>query len=307
MKKISVIVPAYNVEKYISRCLDSILNQTYHNLEIIVVNDGSTDNTKNIISSYVEKDKRVQIVNQENKGLFHARLAGLEKATGDYIAFVDSDDYISRDYYRVLINEAIEKEVDVVVGRIVQENSEGKKWIQNIYNDYSFNKLDGNDIWDEYWKQEGQLFIWHTIWNKLYDAKIWKNSINILKKQNKHLIMCEDFVFSSVIFHSVKSISSVKYGEYFYYRNEEASTSLAGGVKKFKKNIDDLITSFRFVRGFFESVESRSEYIEHFDRWESLYHYFWVNNVLNSSLDDFEKYKQIVIERENLWKKQFVN
>ena len=92
--KISVIVPVYNVEKYLKQCLDSIVNQTYKNLEIIIVNDGTKDNSMKIVEEYLQ-DKRIKVINKENGGLSSARNIGIKEATGDYISFIDSDDYIS--------------------------------------------------------------------------------------------------------------------------------------------------------------------------------------------------------------------
>lgn len=104
-KLISVIVPVYNVEEYLEECVNSILNQTYSNLEIILVNDGSTDNCIDICNKYKDIDKRVIVINKDNGGLSDARNVGLKKATGAYIAFVDSDDFIEQDMYELLYNE----------------------------------------------------------------------------------------------------------------------------------------------------------------------------------------------------------
>ena len=98
-EKISVIVPIYNVEDYLHRCVDSIINQTYTNLEIILVDDGSPDNCLKICDEYAKKDSRIKVVHKKNGGLSDARNAGLEIATGEYIGFVDSDDYISLYFY----------------------------------------------------------------------------------------------------------------------------------------------------------------------------------------------------------------
>lgn len=100
MKKISVIIPIYNTEKYISECLESIINQTYTNLEIILINDGSTDNSLSICNNYAQKDKRIQVISQRNQGLSCARNAGLNISTGDLISFVDSDDKLDLNTYR---------------------------------------------------------------------------------------------------------------------------------------------------------------------------------------------------------------
>lgn len=101
--KITVIIPVYNVENYLERCLKSILYNTYTNLEIICVNDGSTDNSKKILEDYSKRDKRVVVINKKNAGVSSARNAGIKIATGEYIAFVDSDDWIHEKYFEYLI------------------------------------------------------------------------------------------------------------------------------------------------------------------------------------------------------------
>lgn len=95
---VSVIIPVYNVEKYLRRCLNSVIDQEYKNIEIILVNDGSTDNSLEMAISYKEKDKRIKVFSQENQGLSAARNTGLDKSQGEYIIFIDSDDYVSKDY-----------------------------------------------------------------------------------------------------------------------------------------------------------------------------------------------------------------
>lgn len=104
MELISVIIPVYNVEQYLDRCLNSIINQTYRNLEIIVIDDGSTDKSNNIIHKYIEIDDRIIIVEKNNGGLSDARNAGIEKASGNYLTFVDSDDIVALDYIEYLYN-----------------------------------------------------------------------------------------------------------------------------------------------------------------------------------------------------------
>ena len=103
MPKISVIVPVYNVEKYLARCLDSIINQTLADIEIICINDGSTDNSLEILNDYAKKDSRIKIIDQTNAGLSCARNAGMQIAQGEYIGFVDSDDWIDLDFYEKLV------------------------------------------------------------------------------------------------------------------------------------------------------------------------------------------------------------
>ena len=108
-KLVSVIVAVYNIEEYLPRCIDSILAQTYRNLEIILVDDGSTDSSGGICDDYAQKDRRIKVIHKKNGGLSDARNAGLDKVSGDYIGFVDGDDWIDEDMYRAMY-EACEKE-----------------------------------------------------------------------------------------------------------------------------------------------------------------------------------------------------
>ena len=114
MDLISVIVPVYNVEKYISRCLDSIINQTYKNLEIIVIDDGSTDNSGVICDDYAKQDKRITVIHKKNGGLSSARNAGLDIISGDYVGFVDSDDWIEPDMFRGLLEIILKSDCNIV-------------------------------------------------------------------------------------------------------------------------------------------------------------------------------------------------
>ena len=114
MDKISIIVPIYNVESYLEQCLNSIINQTYKNLEIILINDGSTDNSGKICDLYAKKDSRITVIHKKNGGLSDARNTGLSIATGEYIAFIDSDDFIELNMYQVLYRNAIMYNADIV-------------------------------------------------------------------------------------------------------------------------------------------------------------------------------------------------
>lgn len=134
---ISVIVPVYNVAEYLSQCVDSIINQTYKNLEIILVDDGSVDDCPGICDEYVKKDSRIRVIHKKNGGLSDARNAGLDICTGEWIGFVDSDDYISKNMYEKLYDSAIETKSDVSVcqsindknGRLLYSDYKGKREI----------------------------------------------------------------------------------------------------------------------------------------------------------------------------------
>ncbi|MGN1327029.1 MAG: glycosyltransferase family 2 protein, partial [Clostridia bacterium] len=130
MPKVSVIVPIYNVEKYITKCLESLANQTLEDIQIILVNDGSTDNSGKIAKEYADKYSNIIYLEKENGGLSDARNYGLKYATGDYISFVDSDDYVNKELYSNLINY-MNNDYDMVKFNIVKVNIEGKKISEN--------------------------------------------------------------------------------------------------------------------------------------------------------------------------------
>lgn len=114
MKKVSVIIPAFNCEKFINKCINSILEQTYKSIQIIIVNDGSSDNTKNICENFVKDNGNIILINKENEGPAIARKVGLEKADGEYISFIDSDDYIDSNFYKKLVDTLESNNADIV-------------------------------------------------------------------------------------------------------------------------------------------------------------------------------------------------
>lgn len=134
---ISVIVPVFNIEKYISRCVESIIGQTYSNLQIILVDDGSIDSSGEICDAYAKRDDRIQVIHQKNGGLVIARKAGLAVAIGEYIGFVDGDDYIEHNFYETLLNFILEEDVDFVhTGYVYEKNGVSInqcKFESNIY------------------------------------------------------------------------------------------------------------------------------------------------------------------------------
>ena len=137
-KLVSVIIPAYNIEDYIGRCLDSIISQTYKNLEIIVVDDGSRDHTGEILDNYAKKDRRIKVIHKENGGVSSARNKGIEVAEGDYIGFIDGDDFIEPEMYKILVDLLEEENADIAhcgyqmvfPDRVDYYHNTGKKKIQ---------------------------------------------------------------------------------------------------------------------------------------------------------------------------------
>ena len=120
MEKISIIIPVYNTENYIEKCIDSIIKQTYSNIEIFLINDGSTDNSLNICKKYEIIDKRINVIDIKNKGVSNARNIGLNLCKGNYITFIDSDDFVEKDYIKTMYNKIKENNVDVVISNPIK-------------------------------------------------------------------------------------------------------------------------------------------------------------------------------------------
>ena len=283
-KKISIIIPVYNAEDFLKRSLDRLTSQSYKNLEIIVVNDASPRNCKEIVQAYMKNDDRIKYVEHENnKGLFKARITGYENSTGDYIAFVDADDFMPRDFYRELIEKAEETKSDIVLSRTVLDYGENDKKEYNLFK-FAFEELNNEECIDKYFEQEGLNFAWHVIWNKIFSRKIWENAYNDFTKLNKHLIMTEDFAFSSVLFYYAKKVTKVDRVAYYYSKHDGASTSVNDiTLKKLMKNIEDMTTSFSFVESFLKDKKIYDRYKKKFERWRALYCQMHKSYIINNN------------------------
>lgn len=270
-KKLSIIVPVYNSEEYMGKCLDRLLEQSYKNVEIIIVNDCSQGNCEEIANKYQKIDNRVKYIkHEENRGLFQARITGTSIATGEYIAFLDSDDYVSIDYYRTLMNNIQENNSDIAMGNMVLEYDNGRKEIYNLFNKH-FN-LTGEECLEAYFDQEGLSFDWHIIWNKIYKVEIWKKALKHYKNITTHLLMTEDFAFSTVLFYYAKKLTNVENDCVYYCKHETTSTSINDlKFKKFNKNISDITTSFNFIENFLKEVNVYDKYKYKFNKWKCLY------------------------------------
>lgn len=289
-KKLSIIVPVYNAEMYMEKCLNRLLEQSYSNIEIIIVNDCSKGNCEEIAEKYRQIDDRVKYIkHDENKGLFQARITGTSIATGEYIAFLDSDDYVSIDYYRTLMENIQENNSDIAMGHMVLEYDDGRQEEYNLFNAKHLN-LEGEECLDEYFDQEGLSFDWHVIWNKIYKKEIWDKALKHYKKVTTHLLMTEDFAFSTVLFYYARKLTMVQNDCIFYCKHEKTSTSVNDlGISKFNKNIKDLKTSFGFVENFLKEENIYDKYKVKFNKWKCLYANQQKSYVQNSGMSEEEK------------------
>ena len=230
---ISVIIPVYNAEKYLEECIKSLLSQSLNNCEFIFVNDGSNDNSSNIIKDYIKRDKRIVLINQCNKGVSEARNTGLLKANGKYVGFVDSDDYIDSDMYEILYKEIKMEDCDVVISNF-EEELNGDKCIKTY-------KLKDDEVLDKTYIQNKILPFFikddslNTVCNKLYKKSII-DKYNI--KFPKELPLGEDGIFNMIFF---SKCNSCKYIDYTGYHYREVHGSATRNLQKhdyFKRELD---------------------------------------------------------------------
>lgn len=242
--KISVIVPIYNVEKYLDDCLKSIQEQTFTDFEVLLINDGTPDNSIKIASKYVEQDSRFRLYHKKNGGLSDARNFGLERAKGEYVAFIDSDDRIREKYLENLYNAITENDADVAIcafsfyylnnGKITKSN---KKPIDNnrIY--------DRNSALRELMRDRQFRFY---VWNKLWKMSLFTdNNIKMTK------MVYEDIVACSQLFCHIKKAVTINYRGYIYTR----AFSKYKEVVMTKNRINDYINTIPIVRKYIEGQD----------------------------------------------------
>lgn len=219
-EKITVIVPVYNVENYLEKCLDSLINQTYKNLEIIVINDDSTDNSGEICQEYAQKDNRIVYIEKENGGLSDARNAGLDRMTGSYVTFVDSDDWVELDYVEILYKKIIEYQADISVGNYYSYNEDEETYYFHIYGDSYYEKVyDNVSIFENlYESQEMKSFALISAWGKLYKAKLF----DYLRFDKGKL--GEDGYFNQKMYLSVNKVVYLNKGLYAYRQRSGSIT-----------------------------------------------------------------------------------
>lgn len=289
---VSIIVPFYNSEKYIGRCLDSIINGTKIRYEIICVDDGSTDVSAEIVKSYCAENNTIKLISfSENKGLYLARLAGVKAASGRYIGFVDSDDYISPRYFDKLYHAAKMRKTDIAVGQVVNIDLKGVKYVQTRCARFPYlNGEQRGDLYEMYWRQSGRCYHWHVVWNKLYRRELWTNAIPILERQTEHLVMLEDFIFSSVVLSAAKTYAAVTSARYFYIAHPSASISANSEFEKIRSNISSMRRAFEFVEGFLRNNAELKRYVPFLIQWRERYGRYWNRNVEGTSLSDDDKH-----------------
>ena len=267
-KKISVIVPVYNVDSYLNKCVDSILNQTYDNLELFLVDDGSTDDSPKICDEYAKADERVHVIHKENGGQSSARNMALDKATGDYIAFVDADDWLDINMYKQLYECLINNDVDVsccpcykVIDGVTScpdVINEGQIIIYDNTGDFFYHIFGGTPL------------LRPECWNKLYKREIIGN-IRFKDRQ-----IHQDVYFARMVFHNAKKVAYIDLPLYYYLESRPGSTnSKAFNENRFPffnemKDLSDQLREADYIKG--------AEQVEIFAMKRAIYFYIYGAN-----------------------------
>ncbi|MBU3180711.1 glycosyltransferase family 2 protein [Clostridium psychrophilum] len=262
MYKISIIIPIYNTEKYLNRCLDSVINQTLKDIEIILIDDGSTDNSLKICKEYNSNDKRIKLIHKKNEGVSKARNIGLSYATGEYISFIDADDWVEPNMLEELYNLIIPNNTEFCMCNYIKENNGG-----SIYMNSNISKkvLNGNNIKNflliplierEDNEKEHTLAGFRGPCGKLFKREVIEK--HNIKFENE-LIIGEDFLFNlEFLIHVNKAIVNEK----FYYHYFTNSNSLCTKYKKdcwnsFYRNIILYIKRFLIENNIYSQTKDR--------------------------------------------------
>ena len=242
---ISIVVPIYNVEKYLKQCIDSVINQTYKNLEIILVDDGSTDSCAYICDEYTKKDERIKVIHKKNGGLSDARNVGLDIAKGEYVSFIDSDDYISEDFIEKMYNALIDNNAEISQCNLVKVNDNAEilekiGYIDNIKIETSYEML--KDLYTGHWE--------NTIaCNKLFNIQLLENIRFPVGKVHE-----DEFTTYKILYKA----SKIAIVEDYLYKYRQNSNSITG--KQFKEKRLDAIQAYEERLEFFKEKDEKDLY-----------------------------------------------
>lgn len=251
MIKYSFIVPVYNTEKYLKKCLDSLVNQTYKDFEIIVVNDGSTDKSSSIISKYQKKYKNIIVIDKENEGLSMARNRGVQKSSGKYIIFVDSDDYVSNK-----LLEEVDKKIDdsdILRFQIATENEDYTKI--NEYHEEGFESMCGYDAFKN-------LSSYHFV-EPAWCYVIRKNYYIENKFSFKKGVYHEDFGLFPYVIYKARKVKSIDFIGY-YYIQRNGSIMNNNDYKKTVKKAFDMLEQYKTMRLFAKNINRKNNLDDYF-------------------------------------------
>ena len=281
---ISIIVPVYNVEEYLKQCLDSILEQTFSDYEVILVNDGSTDNSGLICQEYAEKDSRIRYFEKENGGLSDARNYGIEQAQGEYLTFVDSDDFLDKMHLNVLYTALVSNNVDISIVNYANYQTSTATFYLHTFGEYYEKNYSSEELLDNLAILERNDLSFSTIWGKLY-----KRSVFSFLRFPKGVIG-EDVALIYKIYTQVDKIVYAHKDTYIYRENDSGIT---------KSKIYPLVTAQ--LNHIAERLALLSimgyDVTRHFDRYITFLKITEYNMRMIWGMEDTETYRHI---KENL-------
>lgn len=272
---ISVLMPVYNSEKFLLETVQAVINQSYTDWELILVDDGSTDNSKEICTKLMNDDKRIKYILQENLGVSHTRNVALENAQGKYIVFVDSDDLIHEDYLKILINSIEKNNSDISVCNFIERKISNTGNIEDINREFYPKEVMEMSEMKGYIMDFGNSGLLNPLWNKIYKRQIIENN-NITFDEKVET--GEDFIFNLQYFRKTKKISFIKEKLYYYIRRNNNSITYKYIENMYEKGweIHSLLESFLEDMNFYNKENSYVLYGNHltgaFSAFLNLYH-----------------------------------
>ena len=281
MYDISVVVPVYNTEKYIKKCLDSLVNQTMKNIEIIVINDGSTDRSEDIIIEYEKKyPELIKYFKKENGGLSSARNYGVQKALGNYISFVDSDDYVDRELFNNL-KKYLDRKIDIIKFKTKKIYESGKI---EIYDGPIFEICNGEEAFNRLCFTDKLL---EPAWLYLYKREFWIKN----KFEYSEGLYHEDFGLTPVVMINAKTVTSTNI--YGYYYIERQNSIVKDKTKNTKKAYDLL----KHYDNMVESIEDKKYNIETINNLKQYYSNAIIRKLKELKSKEKRKYKKEIKSR----------
>ena len=271
---ISIIIPVYNSEKYLKKCLQSLLDQSYPYFEIIIVNDGSTDSSKKICEELSEKDSRIRVINQENSGVSVARNRGMSEMKGKYFTFVDADDYVNKDFLKILFESIIQNDSDMSVCGLIHENDDNTKIASSNYQDEI---LDTDKALISLLKNYCDNGIDGFVWNKLFKTELLGEI-----KFDTDIYQSEDTLFLCQYLLKCKMISIHKSIQYHYVKNSTSCMATIGVGKKYYSKLLSIIRMENLIKDN-ENLEVKNAYFVRKCR-------FLVDFSINNAIYDKDNY-----------------
>ncbi len=301
MKKVSLIIPIYNTEKYLRRCLQSALNQTYKNMEVICIDDGSTDASGKIVDEFEQNYSNIKVIHQENRGESAARNTGLQLATGDYIGFLDCDDWIELDMYEKLVMAMELKKVDLVTAGWFIERGEESILVRN-------RKKVSDDPFDReqflrYLYERDSYRCFAYMWNKLYKKSILQDAAGNMMIFDESLSLGGDVLYLAKIALNTNRVCYVDIPYYHYFQRADSGCHT---VKL--KNRQDWLKAYEIIINEFTKKEI-DEYVVKYVKRFYAYH---ASNVAEIALrqnnkEVFEKCKEIMLQYQSEYEETNVN